>query len=211
MSGEYVVFRKPDEVSYEEIADILRDAHTSTKSKGMNFLAASQTAEEAKRRLGNDGVFFTAMDSTGNAVGCGAVVFHKSGKRWFYKDVPYCEVKMVGVRTAHKGRGINRLLYDAMEDYGFSRCDVMVMNTAVDNSIVIDSNMRRGWQIVGYISWSNTNYYSVVMTKWKDAAPFLQAYIALRRAASKFKTYLLRDENGQIRFPFSVVQNIAKA
>ena len=199
------IIGKPDEISYEEITDVLHEAHASTADKGMHFVALTQTAEETRKRLGEDGKFFVALarseDGSGEEIlaGVGAVAFYKSCKGWYGKGQPYADIKMVGVRNEFKGQGISSALYRALEEYAFSRVDLITMNTAEDNAIVLDSNARHGWKRVDFRSWSKTDYYSVVMAKWKDACPFSDAAVKRHYELSKAKTRLLRNADGKRR------------
>ena len=196
------VVEKPDWVSYEEITDVLHDAHASTAGKGMHFVALTQSAEDTKRRLGEDGKFFVALaekDGRQEVAGVGAISFSKSCKGWYGKGQPYAEIKMVGVRGAYKEQGISSMLYQALEAYGFSRVDLITMNTAENNAIVLDSNARHGWKRVDFRSWAKTDYYSVVMAKWKDACPFSEAVLNRNYKLRRAKTRLLRSADGKRR------------
>ena len=235
------VMEKPDWISYEEITDVLHDAHMSTAEKGMHFVALNQTAEETEKRLGEDGKFFVVLASDGSRgesspsapegqeapspsasegrgepspldpnetaqpgnqyilAGVGAISFYKSCKGWYGKGQPYADIKMVGVRNEYKGQGISSMLYKALEEYGFSQVNLITMNTAEMNAIVLGSNARHGWKRVDFRSWTKTDYYSVVMAKWKDACPFSDAVIKRQYELRKAKTRFLRNAQGKRR------------
>ena len=193
------IIQKPDQISLEQITDLLHEAHTSTAGKGMHFMAYTQTPEDTKRRLGNNGVFYVAL-CDGELAGCAAVRFHDKGKKWYCKDPEYAEIKMVAVGNQYKGLGLSNKLYEALEDYAFARCDFITMNTAVENTLVVERNKRHGWKVIDYCSWKSTDYYSVVMGKWKNC-PFSDRYIKTRYLVREKIVNLIKDRNGDFRIP----------
>lgn len=193
------IIKKPDWISLEQITEVLHDAHTTTADNGMHFLAYSQTVEDTRRRLGDDGLFYVAL-CDGELAGCAAVVFHPKSSKWYCTDKEYAEIKMVAVRNQFKGLGINNSLYRALEEHAFSRCNLVVMNTAEDNRIVVDSNLRHGWKIIDYLSWRYTDYYSVIMGKWKKC-PYTDRYINFRYRFRRLQVRIAKDKNGKYRIP----------
>lgn len=190
---------KDDSISYEMIVDVLHDAHSTTMENGMHFKAASQNVKETLDRLGDTGKFFCAIDDKDGLVGCGAVIKHTSSNMWWACNGEYRSIEMVAVKNDHKGQGINRMLYKEMEKYGFSDCPVMEMNTAVNNRIVIESNLRHNWVIAGYISWKGTNYYSVRMLKWRAGYPVSRGRIIIKKYSSWMRVHLIKNKNGKYR------------
>ena len=190
---------KPDWISLEQITELLHDAHTSTAGEGMHFQAYSQTVEDTKRRLGNDGLFFVAL-CDGVLAGCAAVVFHPKSSKWYCTDKEYAEIKMVAVGSRFKGMGISNSLYRALEKHAFTRCGLVIMNTAEENRIVVDSNLRHGWKLIDYLSWCNTDYYSVIMGKW-EKCPYSDRYVDRRYHLRKLMVRIAKDRNGRYRIP----------
>ena len=207
---QYRVIEKPDWITYDMIAEILHDAHRSNVEKGMHFVASYQDGEETERRLGDGGKFFVALTDDNTIVGVGAVSLHESCTGWYGKKQPYGEIKMVGVPEKYKGLGISSALYKKMEEFGFSVNELMVMNTARDNNIVLDSNARHGWTYVDYKSWSRTDYYSPVMAKWKNGCPYSKAFCRLMFNYRRLYTILVRRKNGQQRLIFGLLKNEKK-
>ena len=76
-SDEFRVIPKPEWVSYEEITDVLHDAHQSTKQGGMDFNAATQTSEKTIKRLGNHGRFYVALTEVNSVAAVGAISFSR--------------------------------------------------------------------------------------------------------------------------------------
>lgn len=203
---EYKIMEKPDWISYEEIADVLHDAHRANVKKGMHFVASSQDGAETERRLGEEGKFFVALSETNELIGVGAIAFMPSCRDWYGKGQACGEIKMVGVPEKYKGKGISTAIYHALEEYGFSRCDLLVMNTAKDNRIVLDSNARHGWEYVDFKSWKKTDYYSACMAKWKNGCPYNKFIRRLMFNFRRVYTFAVRKENGELRFPLNRIK-----
>ena len=204
----YRIIEKPDRISYDEIADVLHDAHRSNISRGMNFLASKQTGAEIEKRFGDNGKFFTAITDDNQIAGVGAVTLHQSCKGWYGKNQPYSKITMVGVPEKYKGHGISSALYREMEKYGFSVFDLMVMNTAKDNYIVLDSNARHGWKYVDYKSFSQTDYYSPCMAKWKDGCPYSDSYCKIMYTYRKLITTVTKRKDGRHRLLFRLIKKL---
>lgn len=195
-----MITEKPDRISLEEITAVLHEAHESTAGSGMHFWARTQTAEDTRKRLGDDGVFYVALDGE-ELAGCAAVIFHPPGKKWYNSNSEYAEIKMVAVRKTYKGLGISNLLYDALEARAFKRVGFISMNTADDNKLVVDRNLRHGWKLIDYCSWRNTDYYSVVMGKWKNC-PYTDQQLKNKFKSRKRMVRLFKNQKGQYRVPF---------
>lgn len=206
----YRVVEKPDWISYDMIAEVLHDAHKSNVEKGMRFVASFQDGRETERRLGECGKFFVALTDEDEIAGVGAVSLHDSCTGWYGKKQPYSEIKMVGVPEKYKGLGISSALYRKMEEFGFSVNELMIMNTARDNHIVLDSNARHGWTYVDYKSWPRTDYYSPVMAKWKNGCPYSLKFCRLMFNYRRLYTILVRRKNGQQRLLFRLLKNESK-
>lgn len=194
------VIKKPEYISLEQITEVLHEAHETTAVGGMHFWAHTQTVEDTRKRLGNSGEFFVAL-CDGDLAGCAAVIFHQHGKKWYCKNKDYAEIKMVAVRNKYKGLGLSNMLYSALEKRAFERNDLIVMNTASANELVIGRNIRHGWKIIDYCSWRNTDYYSVVMGKWKKC-PYSDLHLKGRYKIRKLLVTAFKDSKGHYRIPF---------
>lgn len=47
----FSIIKNPENISYEEITELLHNAHQVNVKKGINMLSANQTAEDTKKRL----------------------------------------------------------------------------------------------------------------------------------------------------------------
>ena len=188
----------PDRITIEQITELLHRAHETTASKGMHFTAFKQTPEDTKRRLGENGLFYVALTPEDRLVGAGAIVFHEKGSKWYFNHEPYAEIKMVGVDPDFRGRGISNRIYDALETHGFNTVNMLTMNTAAGNAPVLGRNARHGWKYIDYCSWRSTDYYSVIMGKWKNC-PYASGRIRFYYLIRKIIVTVMRDQKGSYR------------
>lgn len=198
---------QPDRISDDDICDLLHEAHQSTLDAGMHYSVLNQTGKDIRRRIGENGVFFVAVDEDDQPAGVLGVSFYEKSSAWYAKGKPYAEVKLGGVRQAYKGMGIYSMLLDAIYPYAFERVDVLTTNTAVQNTIIRKADEKRGWVYVDFVSWTATDYYSVVMAKWKDTVPYNRAYCLLRYTWQKCRTVILKNRSGQYRRAFELMRH----
>ncbi len=194
---KFEIVQQPDWISDDEIADILHDAHKSTLEKGMHYSVLTQRGKEVRERIGENGCFFVALLEGKELVGVTGVSFKKRSTAWYIKNKPYAEIKLVGVKSDYKGHGIYGMLQEKVYNYAFQHVEILTTNTAVKNTILINNNLKRGWDFVDFVSWKNTDYYSVVMAKWKDGCPYLPVYRRIRFMINKWKTKAIKTESGE--------------
>lgn len=199
------IIEKPDSVSYDEIASVLHDAHKSNIEKGMHFSAAAQSGDEIRKHLHGSGRFYIA--AIGNAVvGVGAVRFRQIDK-WFHQG--YCaDIVSVGIRSAYKGQGISKLLFSKLEQEAFKECGIVIMNTAEHNEIMLSSRLHDGWCFVDYLSHKGTDFYSIMLAKWKNGCPFSQTHCTRMFAFRKTRMKLVRDINGKDRLFIKAIKKL---
>ena len=200
MDERFFVMERPEWISFDEIADLLHEAHRENVRKGLNYSAATQNGEEIRRRLHDKGLFFVAITHDNKLVGASAVEIKERLTSWYGKNRPYAEISMEGVLPDYQGKGINSLIRAAISDYAFSYVDLLVLDTAEKNRHAIAVNQKRGWLCVDYRSWKTNDFYSVVMAKWKNDCPYSEAYLRRRFLIRKWKTKLHYTNKGRTRW-----------
>lgn len=191
------ITQKPKWITYDEIADVLHDAHRATFEKGMRYSVLNQNGQDLRRRIGEDGVFFVALLNNKTLVGVTGVSFKNKSNAWYTQNKPYAEIKLVGVRSEYKGLGIYNRLQEEAYKYAFERVELLMTHTATQNTILLNNNIKRGWKFVDYLSWDSTNYYSIVMAKWRNECPYSDTYCRARFVFNKCKTKLMKTKNGE--------------
>ena len=170
--AQITVMEKPDWISYDEIADVLHDAHKENLSRGLDYSAAIQSGEEIEALLHDNGRFYVALADGKKVVGVSAIRLREKSFRWFGQKKPYGKVMLEGVRPEYQGLGINSMLRKEIYDYAYQYVDFLELDTAEKNTKAIAINKKHGWIPVDYITRKTNHFYSVVMARWKDGCPY---------------------------------------
>ncbi|MDO5456148.1 MAG: hypothetical protein Q4F25_04440 [Eubacteriales bacterium] len=194
---EFKVIPKPDSISCDLIAEVLREAHRANEAKGMHFATAVSTGEEIAEHVGQDGGFFVVMD--GEEVCAVCALKYRTWDKWFCRGELCGDIMLVGVREAYKGLGLSNLMYETLEEIAFRRCALVTMNTALNNTIMLDSRLHRGWRYVDYFSHKGTDFYSVMLAKWRDGCPYTEEYCRKMYLKRRRNITLLKKKNGEYR------------
>lgn len=196
-AGEIRVIPKPESVSYDEIADVLHDAHRANTKAGMHFTAAEQSGDEIREHLGDDGQFYVIMDEAGLcAVGA---VRYRTWNKWFCRGELCGDILFVGVRERCKGQGLSKLLFRELEQEAFTRCSIATMNTARQNERMLKSRRHDGWRYVDYFSHDGTDFYSIMLAKWRDGCPWTESKCRLKYLMRKAIVIAEKKKNGSYR------------
>lgn len=202
------VLEKKDSIPYDDIVRILHDAHKSLVEKGMNFGASRQNAQDIENRLSDDGKFIIAKIGD-QIVGVGAVNTCILNHKWYGKG-RVAKYDLLGVASEYKGRGISKIIDKKREEIGYSISDLIITDTSEHNDIVLDSYRRKGWIYVDYQSFVGTNYYSIVLARWKSGCPFTANKCRRILAIRKYVCKLCRRESGELRGIFQIVKKMIK-
>ena len=193
-----IVKEKDDSISWEEVTEVLHSAHQSTKAQGMNFKAGKQSAMETKKRVADGKVIIALLEPEKKVVGTCAVTTYTECEKWYWKKA-FVKFEMICVAEKYKGFGISKKILNEAERKAFCNFDLIELDTAENNRFAINMYKRRGFVLVDYVSWVGTNYYSVVMAKWKWGCPYSKIKCKLRFFYRKMRCKLLKDCYGRLR------------
>lgn len=202
------IIPQPDWISDDDIAELLHDAHKSTLEKGMNYAVLTQNGKDIRKRIGENGIFFVALLDGNKLAGVTGLAFNKKSNAWYARNKTCAEVKLVGVKSEYKGLSIFDKLQDIVYQYAFQKVDLLLTNTAAENYIMLNNNLRRGWKVVDYISWKNTNYYSIIMAKWKDGCPYSDTFCKFNYILRKLITKTLKTKDGNYTLIARLIKRI---
>lgn len=178
-----IVCKKPSNVSWDTISNVLQKAHKNNEEKGFVQKTANISGKEIEERV-RSGQCFVAMD--GDKIVGTLSVAHKYKKSWFVKgEVLY--YMLLGILPEYQGRGIYSKLIAAREEYAKTHnFEVTYMYTSENNKKMQQLAQKEGFHFVSYSVSSKTNYYSVVMAKWQNTCPFPDWYFSFRYQLSKY-------------------------
>ncbi len=168
--------------SLESLTALLHRAYGPLAAQGMNFAAATQSAEETRRRAA-EGQCFVA-EANGSVVGtvtvCGP--YDIDSAPWtadvpWFRDPDTAHFHQFAVDPAMQGRGLGRRLVECGEawarDNGYRR---MALDTAEPAEALRALYRHLGYGDVGHVQWQGRAYRSVIMQKGLDRSP-LRAHL----------------------------------
>ena len=201
-----IIVEKPNTIRWEEITEVIHDAYTEREKQNLHFAAFKSTPKENAQKI-IDGKCFVALDGS-KVVG---VVFlrcpscqyliNKNGKEKWYCDKNYGTVINLSVKEKYKSRGIGRKLLERLiEECKKQKLDSIMIDTSSKLKRLNKFYDSYGFKKVDYISWSTTNYYTVIRRLNLNGKNYNFIYRNLKYYWSKIKTLIMIDINGEKRF-----------
>lgn len=162
--SEIKVIQRPDNISWEELAECQRQAHESNKVGGVLMMCADFSAEELRNAV-KDGVTFVALDENDVLAGMLSVQY-KEVHRWWHKGKG-AYICYVSVSPRYKGQGVYRKLSQKAEERIVADgVNVEYLNTHIGNKSAQRAYEKDGYRKVRFSPGSGSDYYSVEMAKW---------------------------------------------
>lgn len=182
------IIPKPEEISFDNIHELLVEAHQKNYKNGIVLRYSKMTGEQIKETLGDEGQCWVAMDGN-KLVGTTSVTFFQ-GKDWWNKGKKVAHGCFTGILNQYQGIGIlddlNALKYEYTIAHG---ADMNQGDTAENNHTVLKVLGKDGYKVVSYFAAKN-NHYSVRIVKWLNGCPFSDKYINRRFKIARFLTRL---------------------
>lgn len=176
---EIKVLPKPDWVSYDDIHELLEKAHQKNYKKGIVLQYSKMTGDEIKKKLGDEGQCWVAMDGN-KLVGTTSVTFFQ-GKNWWNEGKKVAHGCFTGILNQYQGIGILEELNAMKYEYTIAHgADMNQGDTAENNYTVLKVLGKEGYKVVGFCTFKNSNHYSVRIVKWLKQCPFSDEYINRR-------------------------------
>lgn len=168
MESRIQIIEKPDWVSWDEIHNVLWEAHSDNRDKGVVMRYPSLTGDEIRQRIEGKGKMLVAIDKE-KVVGTAAIV-RKAAKYWCGKG-DYAYICFASVLPEYNGRGIYKALDLKREEIAHSMgLNRMLGDTHKNNTHRLVIAKKAGYRFVDYKLYGN--HYNVVMVKWLDGCPY---------------------------------------
>lgn len=167
----YTVGVKPEDVSWDAIAECQQIAHESNHLKGIDQLCSHLTGEQLREKVGQ-GTCFVALDDNRKVIGI-VVLQEALLKTWYHKGKASL-FSFDAVLPEYRGKGVFKALYKMRESEaqkkGFS---FSFLTTAENNYAVRNMYQKKGFRLVALTpSTRGANYYSVVLANWEKGCPW---------------------------------------
>lgn len=198
MNNSIQIIEKPDWVSWDDIHNVMWDAHAENREKGIIMSYPSLSGNEIKRKIGENGKMFVAIE--GNKVVGTLALIKKTGKQWYISG-QYGYLCFGAVLPEYSGKGIYRSLYQLAENTA-KQMELLVLtrDTNEKNARMLKITKQEGYHYVACIA--SKDHYNIVRAKWLDKCPFPSWYIKMRYLISKLKIksrYKIDPQKGKIK------------
>lgn len=164
--------------SLDALTALLHRAYAPLAAQGMNFTAATQSAEHTRKRAAEGQCFVAEADGAGGGevVGTATVCgpYDVESAPWtvdvpWFRDRDTAHFHQFAVDPQQQGKGVGQRLVLACEDWarknGYRR---MALDTAEPASALRALYRRLGYADVGQVQWQGKHYRSVIMQKSLD-------------------------------------------
>ena len=168
-SGSIRVMEKPDWISYDQIHDLLYQAHESNREKGFDVKTAHMTGEELEKHIGETGKCFVALD--GDKL-VGTTSYRILDRDYWCAKGKVVDRVLAGVSPDYKGKHISSMLFSKIVEIAkLEGYQYIESRTAEENEIVQKINIKDGYRYIDFLS-TKTDHYTVVMLQWLNECPY---------------------------------------
>ncbi len=173
--------------SLDALTRLLHRAYAPLAQRGLNFVAATQSAETTRKRAAEGQCYVAVLgkELVGTVTVCGP--YDMDSAPWT-ADVPWFRERdtahfhQFAVDPRMQGQGVGRRLIQACEQWalesGYRR---MALDTAAPAAELRAVYRRLGYGDVGQVQWSGRDYRSVIMQKNLDHSPLREHLQTLAR------------------------------
>jgi uncharacterized damage-inducible protein DinB/GNAT superfamily N-acetyltransferase len=169
--------------SLDALTALLHRAYAPLAAAGMNFTAATQTAQDTARRAAEGQCFVALLGRQPVGTVTVAGPYDESIAPWatavpWFRDRDTAHLHQFAVDTSHQRQGLGRRLVATCEQWARERgYRLMALDTAEPAADLRAMYRRLGYADVGHVQWEGKAYRSVVMRKALDTSP-LRAHLA---------------------------------
>ena len=209
--GKIKIYEEKGNIPYEEITKVLNLAYKELLDQSLSYAAATQTVEKTKARMKNGVCMIAEID--GKIVGTLTYHVHekKENSKW-YIDGKYIVLTQLAVLPEYREHNVylclaSNFLRKVRKDKEIA---CLIADTSVEAERLVKGYVSLGMQIVDYVSWPGTNYYSYVFCKTINGKKFQDEYCEKRLKIAKLKCKLQYKKNGQKRVLGKIVTVIKR-
>lgn len=170
---------KPDKVSWEEIRNVVYEAHASNRAKGVDIRNAHLSGEQMKQSIGEDGVCFIALDGN-KVVATSSIAFHHLNT-WYACRQKVAYSTLQAVLPEYKGNHLfSKLEKEGIECAHKSSCTGIYKKVAEKNFLMRSIAKKDGYFEVSIARTSYNPHNYITLFKWFGSRPYSRLYIRLR-------------------------------
>ena len=163
----YEMSGKDGNIPYDELTILLNKAYQDLYGMGLNYGAATQTADVTRARIGDGNCIVAEYE--GKIVGTISYNIVEPGedRRW-YEDDKYLYFNQFAIDPDYRDKDV--IMHLGMYIHTMTKKDTTIQSVMADTSeqaehLVKTYTKYMGMQIVDYIKWPGTNYNSYVFRR----------------------------------------------
>ncbi|MDO4459124.1 MAG: GNAT family N-acetyltransferase [Clostridia bacterium] len=186
--SEIIIMPKRDNTTYDELFNIINSAHAQNREKNIVVNPDMTDAEKLKDSVSKDDTVFVAYDGE-RAVGTATAGF-VTGTRRFVKGKKLVSLTHLAVLPEYGGKGIGKMLCNAVEDYARENNIDTVELYVRENNDAIKLYKRCGYVGAAYFPRKSIRQYAIYMLKKTDGtklSPSVTVFYNIQRAVNKIR------------------------
>ena len=182
--------------SYSDCLNLIKEAFSEHLDEGLHYPCLDYTLESYIENMKDHLIWVVTSEEPVELAGVCSMIILSDGK---YK---YALEHHAAVSPKYKRHGIGSMMKEEKSKYAKDTCEYMISTTAEKAKNIIKWHKKNGYRIIRYASYSDTNYYSVVMRKQlgdnvkKYNSPL---YCALSSYISFIKVKMFKKADGTYR------------
>lgn len=187
----------------EELTELLHVSYKEHMEAGNLYLAATQTAEDTKRRL--EGCVCAVAYNEDNKIiatmACKLIKKEAGEKRKWYEDDSAAYFEQMAVHPDYRKTKVALQLRCMLEELEWVKnADSIMIDTSELATNLVKGYTAMGFQIVDTVSWGTTNYYSFIFRKPVKGKRYDDKYVKMRFFFSDLACRLRYTKYGKRRF-----------
>lgn len=160
MSSSFIVLRLEESgFTFNDCLSLIKEAFSEYLSEGLHYPCLDYTLESYIEHMRNHLIWVVEDLLSNTLVGVCSIVILSDGK------YSYALEHHAAVSPDYKRKGIGSMMKEVISSYAKDKCEYMLATTAENATGAINWHKKNGYHIIRYASYSDTNYYSVVMRK----------------------------------------------
>lgn len=196
ITREIKIVPKPEEVSWEEITELLHLAFKERADQEIDYLAVNQDVITTKKRA-KGGICLIALHKN-KLVGT-ALLHIRKGRKW-YEGKNYGYFSQLGIHPDYKRRGIATMFFEERMNICHEHgVDAVTFHVSSKAKSILSLHEKLGAQKVSFFSNSNNNYYSIYLRYPVKSKEINFIYRFIRYNLTRLYVMMKKNEQGELR------------
>lgn len=177
-----IVGLKPEEISYESIADVIQLAHDKARQKGIHINTSEFSKEDLVHKLQESDYCVTAGED-GQVAGCYCIKIEKFPGRYYAGKVFH--LRFLAVNPQFQGQHVAYRIISFIKDFAKQQeIEAVFCTTSAHNTPSICTHKSAGFQLMDYYKYQGRDV--VRLCCWLNNCPYSKLGCKLRYVVKKW-------------------------